>query len=146
MGWDAVFQVSSTAAMVGWAVLILAPRWPGLMLGPRILIPGALSLAYAAIMMAHLFSVEGGGFGSIEAVRALFASDPVLVGGWQHYLAFDLFVGAWLAQRMDKADIHRVVQTPILIATFMAGPLGFVLGLMVLGGRQGLSRLRGVAA
>jgi hypothetical protein len=54
-------------------------------------------------------------------------SDPVLVAGWIHYLAFDLFVGTWIASEADRLGWNRVVQAPILIATFMFGPIGLLL-------------------
>ncbi|MEO1749630.1 MAG: abscisic acid-deficient protein Aba4 family protein, partial [Pseudomonadota bacterium] len=50
-----------------------------------------------------------------------------LLAGWIHFLAFDLFVGAVMAARMDRVGVSRVVQAPILGATFMLGPLGFLI-------------------
>ncbi len=41
-------------------------------------------------------------------------SDPVLLAGWIHYLAFDLFVGLWIAAEADKAGMNRFLQAPIL--------------------------------
>lgn len=127
MTWDALFSACSTLAMVGWAALILAPRrFVGL---PRWGIPVALAAVYAALVMAY-FADAGGGFGSIAAVRTLFASDPVLVAGWVHYLAFDLIVGALIADRMDRAGVPRVVQAAPLVATFLLGPAGMLFGLL----------------
>ena len=54
-------------------------------------------------------------------------SDPVLVAGWVHYLAFDLFIGTWIAVEADKRGYNRVLQAPMLVATFMFGPLGLLL-------------------
>lgn len=138
MLWDQIFSASGTLALLGWAILIVAPHRPALMLGPRIIIPLILAISYGAIMMAHFFQAEGG-FGSLVAVRTLFESDALLAAGWQHYLAFDLFVGAWAATRLDAAGVHRLIQTPILIATFMFGPLGFALALLT----EGTTRITG---
>jgi hypothetical protein len=60
----------------------------------------------------------------------LFASDPVLVAGWGHYLAFDLLIGVVLADRMDRAAVPRLLQAPVLLATFMFGPVGWLLGML----------------
>jgi len=54
-------------------------------------------------------------------------ADGGLVAGWIHYLAFDLFVGLWIATEADKAGISRWLQAPILVATFMFGPIGLLL-------------------
>jgi hypothetical protein len=50
----------------------------------------------------------------------------VLLAGWIHYLAFDLFVGRWIASEADKMGISRLIQGPILFGTFMFGPLGLL--------------------
>ena len=53
----------------------------------------------------------------------------MLIAGWVHYLAFDLFIGVWIAERLDAERLSRWIQTPILIATFLFGPLGLLLGI-----------------
>ncbi len=76
-------------------------------------------------------------FGSLAAVASLMSNDWALLAGWVHYLAFDLFIGAVMARRMDQVGISRVVQAPILGATFMLGPIGFLIaGLTELGLRK----------
>lgn len=122
-----VFSLASSAAMTGWLVLILAPRWRALIGFIRFGLIGALSLTYAVLVFVYFFRVEGGGFGSIAEVRALFMDDPVLVAGWVHYLAFDLFIGTWIAGEADKCGYNRLLQAPMLVATFMFGPLGLLL-------------------
>ncbi|MBB5274017.1 hypothetical protein HNR26_000055 [Rhizobium rosettiformans] len=122
-----VFSLASGTAMAGWLLLILAPRWGALIALIRFALIGALSLTYAVLVFVYFFRVEGGGFGSIAEVRALFMSDPVLVAGWVHYLAFDLFIGTWIAVEADKRGWNRLLQAPILVATFMFGPLGLLL-------------------
>jgi len=59
-------------------------------------------------------------------VSALFAVPEVLLAGWIHYLAFDLFVGGWIARNGSAAGISPLLLTPILLATFLAGPVGYL--------------------
>jgi len=127
MSPDTVFSIASSTAMAGWMLLILAPRWAALIAFIRFGLIGALSLTYAVLVFVYFFRVEGGGFGSIAEVRALFTSDPVLVAGWVHYLAFDLFIGTWIAVEADRRGYNRLLQAPMLVATFMFGPLGLLL-------------------
>ena len=54
----------------------------------------------------------------------MFTSDGGIVIGWTHYLAFDLFVGLWIAKDADHKGFSRLVQFPFLFATLMAGPIG----------------------
>ncbi|WP_315834655.1 abscisic acid-deficient protein Aba4 family protein [Bradyrhizobium prioriisuperbiae] len=74
-----------------------------------------------------------GGFGSIEQIqiRVLFASDVLLVAGWLHYLAFDLFVGAWIVHESAQLRVAPIVIVPCLLLTSLAGPAGLLLFLMV---------------
>jgi hypothetical protein len=130
MDFTQIFSAASTAAMLGWLVLILSPRWPIVLRALRFGLIGGLSLTYAVLIFVYFFRVEGGGFGSIAEVRALFMSDPALVAGWVHYLAFDLFIGCWIAVEADKRGYARLLQAPILIATFMFGPLGLLIFLL----------------
>ena len=142
MDWDSVFGLASRAAMLGWVVLIFAPRsLPWISVVPRLVIPLGLSVLYSALMLAY-FVLSGGGFGSIAEVRTLFASDPVLVGGWVHFLAYDLLVGCYVAQRLDRVGVSRIIQGPVLIVAFLFGPMGLLLGLVT----EGIARWRKPAA
>lgn len=127
MSFEQGFSLAGTLTMVGWVVLVLLPRWSILLSGIRFGIIGLLSVAYVTLIMVYFFRVEGGGFGSISEVRQLFLSDGGLLAGWIHYLAFDLFVGLWIAEKADRAALSRLIQAPILIATFMFGPLGLLM-------------------
>ena len=127
MSFDQGFSIASTTAMAGWFALLLLPRWPLLVSALRYGLIGALSVAYAVLIMVFFFRVEGGGFNTIGEVRALFMSDGGLLAGWIHYLAFDLFVGIWIAGEADRIGMSRLLQIPILIATFMFGPIGLLI-------------------
>src|SRR5690606_6474254 len=82
------------------------------------------------LVAVHFAGAEGG-YSSLAAVGTLFASEPVRLAGWVHYLAFDLFVGAWIAERADDAGISRIIQAPSLAATFLFGPVGLLVYLML---------------
>jgi hypothetical protein len=68
-----------------------------------------------------------GGFSTIEGVRALFSVDIGILVGWIHYLVFDLFVGAWEARDAKRRGFSHWLLIPCLFFTFMAGPLGLLL-------------------
>ncbi len=130
MDWPSLFSVLNLAAVCGWLVIIFVPhRWRVFMLFPRYVVPGAIALVYTALMGVY-FVQSAGGYSSIAQVRQLFASDPVLVAGWGHYLAFDLLIGVMLADRMDRAGVHRVLQAPIFVTIFMFGPAGWLVGVL----------------
>lgn len=127
MSFEQGFSIAGTLAMGGWLALLLLPRWSALISLIKFGLIGLLSVAYAVLVMVYFFRVEGGGFGSIVEVRQLFLSDGGLLAGWIHYLAFDLFIGLWIAERADRAELSRLLQAPILVATFMFGPVGLLM-------------------
>jgi Domain of unknown function (DUF4281) len=128
---EAVFGMTGTPAILGWAILILGPRrYPWLNAIPQLVIPIGLSALYAVLVLRY-FAQPGGGFDSLAGVRQLFTSDWTLLAGWVHYLAFDLAIGAYIATRMDRAGIGRLIQAPVLVTTFLLGPIGFLLAILM---------------
>ncbi len=124
---DQWFSYAGQLAMLGWLILVLLPRrFKWLFFVPQYLIPLLLGLLYAGLALTTYFTSDGG-YNSLGGVRTLFENDYMLLAGWVHYLAFDLFIGAWIARNADVLGISRLLQAPILIATFMFGPVGLVL-------------------
>lgn len=137
MSWEAVFGAVNLLALIAWVGLILLPRWPALLSSVLYLGVGLLCLIYATglvgLLSGHIPNPGGGGadFTSIVGVRSIFASDAGVTIGWTHYLALDLFVGLWIARDGDAKGISRFIQAPILLATFIAGPFGLGIWLLL---------------
>lgn len=124
---DSLFSAANLLAMAGWIVLALSPlspRWSDRISG--LAIPLVLSVGYTALVLAF-WSRAPGGFDSLPNVMALFTMPEIALAGWVHYLAFDLFIGTFIAVEADKRGWNRVLQAPLLVATFMFGPLGLLL-------------------
>ncbi|MGB1139983.1 MAG: abscisic acid-deficient protein Aba4 family protein, partial [Halioglobus sp.] len=68
---------------------------------------------------------------SLEAVMLLFQSPTAVLGGWIHYLVFDLFVGAWIVRDAKRQGISHWLVVPLLVVTLMAGPAGLMLYLLL---------------
>lgn len=126
---DTVFAAANGLAVVGWLVLAASPpRAPWRASGLRfagVVLPLAFALAYA-VLMATTAWPAGAGFGSIAQVRALFTVDALLTAGWLHYLAFDLFVGAWILRQGAESGVPHLLLLPLLAATFLFGPAGLL--------------------
>jgi hypothetical protein len=124
--FETAFAVANIVAVAGWLGLAVLP-------GRRIVVDGIaglaipllLAVAYSALVAAFLVGAEGG-FGTLAAVRQLFASDAVLLAGWLHYLAFDLFVGAWIVRTARRDGVPHILVLPCLAFTFLLGPVGFL--------------------
>lgn len=135
MNWEWIFGAANLLALICWTALILAPRGEI----SRTLIfyggVGLLCLAYGVLLILLLTGAVGGGSGadftSIEGVRSIFASDAGVTVGWIHYLALDLFAGMWIARDADAKGFARIWQAPVLLLTFLAGPLGLLIWLVI---------------
>jgi len=126
-----IFTLGNQIALIGWIILIFFPRrFIPVVWIPHLVIPLVLGLSYGMLILTSFASADGS-FSSIEGVRSLFADDRALTAGWLHYLAFDLFVGSWIAIEADKIGVPRILQAPIFLATFMFGPIGLVIFLVV---------------
>ena len=124
---EQIFSMANMIALIAWALLIVAPRW---IVTRKIVLSGAVSLllsaAYLVLIVAFFGSSEGG-FGSLAGVMRLFTNEWVVLEGWIHYLAFDLFIGAWETKDAQAKNISHWLVVPCLILTFTLGPIGFLL-------------------
>ena len=131
MDWRTLFVATNAVSLVAWALLIIGPR--GQRTAAIILYfgVGLLCLAYAVMFAVQYDNVFRGDFTGIEGIRALFAEDGGVVLGWTHYLAFDLFIGQWIAKDADHKGFSRIAQAPILLLTLFAGPIGLLIWLLI---------------
>jgi hypothetical protein len=129
------FSVAGMIAMAGWLGLLLSlfvrRARPIAWTAASLAIPALLAIAYVILIWNGMHAATGGGFGSIEEVRALFANDSALAAGWLHYLAFDLFVGAWIARDGSESAVPALLLIPCLALTFLFGPAGLLLYLIL---------------
>lgn len=125
MNPEKIFLIANTVALSLWIILILLPvkgREEFYKITKRFIFP-VFALAYSSIIFAY-FQISNGGFGTLQDVSLLFSNEWALLAGWIHYLIFDLFVGVYIARRLDDAGIPKLFQAFILFLTFMFGPIG----------------------
>ena len=127
MSAERLFSICNMAAPVGWLLMIVAPRW---VVTKRVVLSGIypllLGLVYLALIVLFFGEAEGN-FGSLQGVSQLFENPFALTAGWIHYLAFDMFIGAWEVNDSVKHGISHFLIIPCLILTFMFGPIGLLL-------------------
>ncbi|WP_299189185.1 ABA4-like family protein [uncultured Aquimarina sp.] len=126
------FSIANMIAMPMWILMILLPKWKitRFLIDYKI-IPIVLSLIYAFYIFQAIQIGRGMDFGSLASVMALFTEENAVLAGWVHYLAFDLMVGMWILDQNKKIGIHQLLIAPCLFATFMLGPIGLLLFLII---------------
>jgi Domain of unknown function (DUF4281) len=122
---DQLFQIANPLALAGWLALAAAPLAPRVAQAVAIAIPLLLSVLYTGLILANWAGAEGG-FGSLPDVQLLFTSAPIALAGWVHYLAFDLFVGAWAVRTARAEGTPHWLVLPCLLLIFLFGPAGLL--------------------
>ena len=136
MDADMIFSIANMTALAGWLALLGSPFFPRV--ADRVaglLIPALLAVAYTGLVLAFWSAAEGG-FDSLDNVAALFRTRELLLAGWIHYLAFDLFVGAWIVRAARHSRVPFLLLVPCLVLTFLFGPAGLLAFLALRGARN----------
>lgn len=132
MSTTEVFSIAGMMAMPMWLLMIFLPKWKvtRFLMDYRV-IPILLSLIYACYIILHLQTGGSLDFGSLSSVMSLFTEEDAVLAGWVHYLAFDLLIGMWMLNQNQNLGIHQLLMAPCLFATFMLGPVGFLLFMLL---------------
>ena len=129
---DAIFKLCNTIALVSWLFLIIGtPFWKHtnkLLIG---IVISLFCLVYAWLIFNNFHTADFEKFSTLDGVVNLFANKTVVVGGWVHYLAFDLMTGIWITKNAQQHHINHWLITPALFFTFMLGPVGLLLYLLI---------------
>jgi hypothetical protein len=127
---EQLFSILNLIAVAGWLVLIILPRarWTSTVV--PVVLPSLFAVIYVVLIAAMLTRSEGG-FSSLASVRTLFDNPWLLLAGWTHYLAFDLFIGGWEVRDAQRRGIPHLLVVPALVLTFLFGPAGLLLYLAI---------------
>jgi hypothetical protein len=129
--YELLFGISGVA-IVSWILMIFVPKWK---VTYRIVkwavFPLALSICYLA---GFVYYIANHGisfvndFGSYEGVIRLLTVPELAIIAWLHILAFDQLVGRMIyMENMERRTVHLIVQSICLYLTLMAGPIGYLL-------------------
>jgi hypothetical protein len=126
MTLERIFGLCSLLALAGWIALLAAPLARVPLIRTARLVSTTLALAYVVQMFTITQPVPDGSFSTLAGVSALFSMPGNVMLGWTHFLAFDLFTGAWEVEDAGKVGLpHWVVLVPLGL-TFLFGPIGLL--------------------
>jgi hypothetical protein len=126
-----VYVLASIAIFIPWLLLLFAPygRWTD-----------RVVQAFAAIFMVlSTWFICKFFFGAdlksdllcLDCLAKLFANEHMVVAAWLNYLSFGLFAGLWIIHDGDQVAIPHFYRLVPLLLTFLAGPLGVVVYLLM---------------
>ena len=133
---DLLFWFSSLYVLPFWLMMWFAPsheRTAWLMRSEWVYL-APLAAAYTLAVLPNIvdiFNTLGSEMPTPDIVVEMFSEREVILIGWLHYLAFDLFVGRWTWQRLMATGQPIYVSFPVLLFSMMVAPLGALLGLVV---------------
>jgi hypothetical protein len=123
---ETLFTAANASVLPAWLLLLAAPRWKWterlVMSG---LWSGVLAVAYVVLVACNWRHLAGGMLHLADIAR-LFQQPYCLLAGWVHYLAMDLFVGAWQARDAARIGLPRLAVAACLALTFLLGPAGLL--------------------
>ncbi|MBK9736953.1 MAG: DUF4281 domain-containing protein [Saprospiraceae bacterium] len=131
MSASSIFSFGNTFVLLGWLLLVIFPSWK---YTQAIILHGIVfifSILYVYIFFKDIGSFDVDSFSTLANVKALFQQDNAVAAGWLHYLAFDLFVGAYIVRVSQKMGVSRWLYTLLLPFTFMFGPVGYLMFFIV---------------
>lgn len=126
MNAESLFSVLNLLAVAGWLLLLLMPRNRTAVAIAGTAIPLVLAAVYFVVVAVNWSSARGS-FSTLHGVAELFSNPWLLLAGWVHYLAFDLFVGTWETRDAMTQHMPRWLLSVTLLLTFLFGPVGFLL-------------------
>src|SRR5580704_14239817 len=131
---DALFRLCNSLALAGW-LLLAVTGWSARVsrmissLITGLLVPALLCGLYTVLIATH-WGGHRGGFNSLSNVMLLFTDRWLVLAGWVHYLAFDLFIGSWQVRDARRNHVPFALVAPCLVVTFFFGPIGLLMYLI----------------
>ncbi len=131
MNLELIFSTANFTAFLCWILLFVLyqKRWVYQALFSFVFT--ALAVVYLIFILKGIVGEPSGGFDTLANVKLLFSKDEAVLAGWIHYLVFDLFVGMWICHDADKRGINRWILLPCLLLTFLLGPTGLLLYILI---------------
>lgn len=131
MDLELIFSIANFTALMSWIFLFVLyqKRWVYRILFSFVFT--GLAVTYLIFILKEIGGDSAGGFDTLANVKILFSKDEAVLAGWIHYLVFDLFVGMWICNDADRRGINRWILLPCLLLTFLLGPAGLLLYIII---------------
>ncbi|MDQ2686789.1 MAG: ABA4-like family protein [Armatimonadota bacterium] len=128
-----LFTLANIVVAPFWALMIFLPLWSGtqrVMRSPLIALPPAL--IYSVFVLPRLphdlpILMQS----TLAKMAPILGSGPGATLAWAHIVTGDLLVGRWIYLDSRARGLNVWLMVPVLFFALFAGPIGFVLYLIV---------------
>ena len=130
---DMIFMWLNLGVLPFWLVLVIFPHSQICRVFITSIFPiFFLSLTYGYLL--YLFFNEGYDFTrnfelyrGLNAVSNLFTDKAFIILFWLHFLAINLFCGAWIVKGSQKFGVNKILLSFSLLITYFIGPVGLTI-------------------
>ncbi len=126
-----VYVLAGIAIFIPWLLLLFAPY--GRLTDRAAQLFAVLFMASGTWFIVHFFLQADvrSELLCLDCLAKLFANEHMVVAAWLNYLSFGLFAGLWIIHDGDSVAIPHFYRLVPLLLTFLAGPLGVVVYLLM---------------
>jgi hypothetical protein len=130
---EQIFLLSNLVVLPFWGIMIVAPRWAvGHRIMRSVLVFLPLTVLYSWLVLPMLPGLLPAlARPELRVITTLLADPTGATVAWIHFLAFDLFVGRWQYHDALHHQLPSWLVRITLLCTFMAGPFGLLLYIVV---------------
>ena len=132
LSYENIYLIANWGVIPFWLLLIILPNHPVTnFFVHSIIAPLLLASAYGFV--AYNIFLEGNILDSFElysgldGIYSMFSNESFLLIFWIHFLAINLFLGAWIARDSNKYMTPRFFVIIALTLTYFTGPIGLLL-------------------
>ena len=132
LSFENIYLIANFGVIPFWLLLIILPNHPVTnFFVHSIIAPLLLASAYGFV--AYNIFLEGNILDSFElysgldGIYSMFSNESFLLIFWIHFLAINLFLGAWIARDSHKYMTPRFFVIIALTLTYFTGPIGLLL-------------------
>ena len=88
-------------------------------------------ILYKSYLIGYDFDGNFSLYLGLSELSRLFEDHLYIMIFWTHFIAINLFIGGWIVKDSQKFSINKVLMAVPLIVTYLIGPIGLFLYLII---------------
>jgi len=132
LNYENIYLIANWGVVPFWLLLIIFPNhgvtnfFAQSIIAPLLLASAYSFIAYNIFLERNIFdSFEL--YNGLNGLYSMFANEAFLLIFWLHFLAINLFTGAWITRDSQRYMVPRIFVIILLILTYFTGPVGLLI-------------------